>query len=278
MKKETCLITGITGTLGTVVSKILLSNGFNVIGISRDELKQQNFIKHPNLKLYIGDIKDLDSLMEIKERIDCIFHFAAMKHVDVCNNNINEAIKTNITGTQNILNFQKINMVEKVIFTSTDKAFRPLNLYGKTKSVSESLVLQNQNNVVCRYGNVFGSRGSVIYKFLETLKNEKKVYITNKSMTRYYIRKESAANFVINSMSKNGLQIPEMQSTDIITLAKAAAKFLKIKSYDIEIIGNRGDEKLIEELDETHNSENAVKYSLEELIILIGELNAHNRI
>lgn len=270
---STYLITGITGTLGKIVARHLLWNRHRVIGLSRDEFKQSEMFKHDNLKLHIGDIKDFDSICAIKEHIDVIFHFAAMKHVNICNDNMVEAIKTNVTGTTNILNYQEMCNVRQLIFTSTDKAFRPINLYGKTKSIAESIVAGNDGNAICRYGNVFGSRGSVVHKFLSSLRSNHTVEITDPTMTRFFMTQKEAANFVMACEYATGIHIPKMKSTDLSTLAKACAIYLGIDEFDVVIIGNRGKEKIHEEMSEDYNSETAERFTLEELVLMIKDID-----
>lgn len=269
------LITGITGTLGKIVARTLLDRGDTVIGISRDEYKQQLMFKHPNLHMYIGDIKDPHSFKNVRQHVDYIFHFAALKHIDICGLNPWECVATNIYGTQNVLDYMATTCAGKLVLASTDKAFKPINQYGKCKAVAENLVAANEENAICRYGNVFGSRGSVVHKFLATLRYEQKVYVTDPNMTRFFMRQADAAEFVIRCMDEDltGIQIPTMKSTDIETLAIACAKYLGVGHHKMWISGNRGAEKIHEEMSDDHNSYTSERFTIDELVAMIAEVD-----
>lgn len=243
------LVTGITGSLGKEVSTHLLRDPKNeVVGYSRDECKQTFIPQHERLTLYLGDVRDSKRLSEAARGVDLIFHFAALKHVDKLETNPEEAIMTNVMGTMNVLHAQREWNIPRVVLSSTDKAAYPVNVYGASKLISERLVTRNQNNVVCRYGNVLASRGSVIEKFVTSLKEDKSVGITDVNMTRFWITIEEAANFVIKqSQSKSGgLKIPEMRAATLLDIAQATADCLKMQSYDIKHIGGRPGEKVSE--------------------------------
>lgn len=239
------MITGVTGTLGTAVSKRLLEKGYAVVGYSRDECKQATFPKHPSLTLYLGDVRDEKRVIEASRGVDAIYHFAALKHVDKLEENPEEAIETNIRGTQNILHAQRVNKISRVTLASTDKAAYPVNTYGMSKGIAERLVLRNPNNIVCRYGNVLASRGSVVEKFAASLKKSQMVEITDPNMTRFWITIEEAAEFIIqNSLSKGGgLRTPVMKSAPISQLADVVARTMDVKSYAIKECGVRAGEK-----------------------------------
>lgn len=250
------LITGITGSLGAYVSRICLAQNLEVIGYSRDELKQQQFPKHPNLKLYLGDVRDRDRLRFASRKCDTIFHFAALKHVDKLQENPDEALKTNVEGTDNVLAAQRDNGIFRVVLASTDKAVFPINSYGKSKALAEDLVLRNPHNVVCRYGNVLGSRGSVLQTFRDgLLSDEKELVFTDTKMSRFWWTVSDAANFVYNaSIESEGLCIPDQRACSVVRLGVALAKRLKVSAFKTREIGIRPGEKLHEYLDENRCS------------------------
>lgn len=244
-----CLITGITGTLGQAVARILLEDPNNeVLGVSRDEQKQRLLSPHPRLSLHLGDVRDADRIVELSRSVNVIFHFAALKCVDTLEDNVDECIKTNVLGTRNVIAAQFRNHIDRVVLSSTDKAAYPINTYGASKALAEKIVLQNKNNIVCRYGNVIASRGSVIPMFVKSLKSEKKVFITHPQMTRFFIRIEDAAKFVVDQSTEanGGLKIPEMSSARIMDLAESVASLIGVSGYEMKITGMRPGEKIDE--------------------------------
>lgn len=269
-------ITGISGTLGQAVTKILRERGdVKLTGYSRDEFKQSQLPMFKDMTLYLGDIRDQNRVVEATRNADLIFHFAALKRVDMLESNPEEAYKTNVFGTDNILHAQRANNVKRVVLSSTDKACYPINVYGCTKQVAESLVLRNPNNVVCRYGNVLASRGSVIPDFIKNIKAGEPVKITDKDMTRFFIRIEDAAKFVVDSAFSvmGGLKIPAMKATNICDVAKAIGLIYSKPVYFSEV-GKRPGEKLAECLRMDHEggsvfSDTATRYTEEELAELI---------
>lgn len=248
------LITGITGSLGQEFSKLCLDNGHEVIGYSRCELKQSLIPERDGLTLYLGDVRDRVRLVEASRGVDIIFHFAALKQVDTLERNVEEAIATNTYGTENVLNAQRTNSIKKIVLASTDKAVAPINAYGASKMLAERLVLRNKSNLVCRYGNVLASRGSVIGKFYESLKNEKQVYITEDGMTRFWLTIKQAAEFIYSNGfgDATGVKTPEfIKCSPVKMLADAVANTLKRGwggTQRVVYIGNRGGEKLHEQL------------------------------
>lgn len=244
-------ISGITGTLGQTVMRMLMARGHRIIGYSRDEQKQKLLPRFEGLTLYLGDIRDQKRLLEATREADLIMHFAALKMVDVIEENPEEAIETNVIGTQNILHAQRANGIDRVVLASTDKAVYPINAYGASKMLAERLVLRNQANVVCRYGNVLGSRGSILPMLVNSLRNNNTAAITHKSMTRFWITAEKAASFVISSAldtSSGGLKVPDIQSAQVMRVIDAVADHLGITAYSIEDIGIRPGEKIHEDL------------------------------
>ena len=253
------LITGGTGSLGKMLVKIILEKykPSRLIVFSRDELKQfdmaqtYSFERYPCIRYFIGDIRDVDRLNRAFQGVDYIIHAAALKQVPAAEYNPFEAVKTNVIGAQNIINVAIDQKVKRVIALSTDKAANPVNLYGATKLCSDKLFVAGNVYVkrdhsifsVVRYGNVVGSRGSVIPFFL---RHSKKGWlpITDPRMTRFWITLEQGAKFVLWSlehMCGGELFVPKIPSMNIMDLAKAIAPDCELK-----IIGIRPGEKIHE--------------------------------
>lgn len=256
---KTVLITGGTGSFGKKFTKILLAekNPQKIIIFSRDELKQHEMrvagYTDPRLRYFIGDVRDRDRLLRAMHGVDIVVHAAALKQVPACEYNPMEAIKTNIIGTSNVVEAALDAGVKKVLALSTDKAVSPANLYGGTKLVGEKLVIQSNNysagtstRYSCvRYGNVVGSRGSVVPLFLK-MRASGKLTVTDERMTRFWLSLEQGVHFVINcieQMEGGEVFVPKIPSTKVVDLAKAIAP-----EAEIEIIGIRPGEKLHEEL------------------------------
>lgn len=262
LNDKTILVTGGTGSFGkAAIANILKSYKPKAIRIfSRDELKQwemqKTYNSHPKkdlLRFFIGDVRDKHRLTRAMAGSDYVIHAAALKQVPACEYNPIEAIKTNIDGAINVIDAALDNNVIKVIALSTDKASQPINLYGATKLCSDKLFVQANNYrgkhktafSVVRYGNVMGSRGSVIPLFIEQAKSGK-ITITDEEMTRFWITLDQAVKFVLTCfklMQGGELFIPKIPSMKITDLAKAIAPEAKIK-----IIGIRPGEKLHESL------------------------------
>ncbi|PUE67208.1 UDP-N-acetylglucosamine 4,6-dehydratase (inverting) [Arcobacter lacus] len=252
------LITGGTGSFGKKYTKILLEKykPNKIIIYSRDELKQYEMAQEYNdkcMRYFIGDVRDIDRLKKATKDVDLIIHAAALKHVPIAEYNPMECIKTNINGAQNVIDAAIENGVSKVIALSTDKAANPVNLYGATKLASDKLFVAANNLVgnqnikfsVVRYGNVVGSRGSVI-PFFKKLINDgiKELPITDEKMTRFFITLEDGVNFVLKNferMQGGEIFIPKIPSMKIVDMAKALAPNLPH-----QIIGIRPGEKLHE--------------------------------
>jgi len=229
------LITGGTGSLGIALTKRLLDLGAETIRIlSRNESKQlvmESEIASDKVRFLIGDVRDLPRLEEALQGVDIVFHAAALKHVPVVEYNPFEAIKTNILGTQNIIDACLKENVETVIGVGTDKAVSPLSTYGATKLLMEKLFTTAQNYIdkkryrtnflALRYGNVLGSSGSVIPKFIQQIKSKEKITITNLNMTRFSLTMDEALDFILES----------------INLGKGSEVFIpKLKAYSIEVL------------------------------------------
>lgn len=254
------LITGGTGSLGKSLVKYFLDNtkARRIAIFSRDELKQhelRNYFKgDPRLRWFIGDVRDLERLRRAMHDVDFVIHAAALKQVDTGEYNPMEFIKTNVLGSQNVIDASIDSGVKRVVALSTDKASSPINLYGATKLTADKLFVAANNYSykygttfsVVRYGNVMGSRGSVIPFFKELASQGKPLPITDLRMTRFWISIDDAVKFVIQSleiMSGGELYVPKIPSMKILDLAKAVAP----NSEFIEI-GMRPGEKLHEEM------------------------------
>ncbi len=271
-KNKSLLITGGTGSFGKAFVNFLLSEKIplkRIIVFSRDELKQHemsiNFSdkKFSNMRYYLGDVRDKDRLLSAFEDVDIVVHAAALKQVPASEYNPLEFIKTNINGAQNIIECSLRRGVQNVLALSTDKASSPINLYGATKLCSDKLFI-NSNNIrgkknikfsVVRYGNVMGSRGSVLHSFLSQ-KKMGELLITDEKMTRFNILLEDAISMVnwalINSVGGE-IFIPKIPSFYVKDLAKAVCVQSKIT-----IVGIRPGEKLHEEMVSIYDSKNTV--------------------
>lgn len=252
------LITGGTGSFGRKYTDILLQNyePNKIIIFSRDELKQYEMAQeysHKCMRYFIGDVRDKERLVKAMQNIDYVIHAAALKHVPIAEYNPMECIKTNINGAQNVIDASIINGVKKTIALSTDKAANPVNLYGATKLVSDKLFVAANNLVgdndisfsVVRYGNVVGSRGSVIPFFKKLIEDGvSDLPITDDKMTRFFITLEDGVNFVLKNferMQGGEIFIPKIPSMKIVDMATALSPESKHK-----IIGIRPGEKLHE--------------------------------
>ena len=284
IKGKNILITGGTGSFGNKMVETLLPFHPNKIVIfSRDEFKQYHMAKKFSKEKYscmrylIGDIRDYDRLSFAFCDIDIIFHAAALKQVPAMEYNPGEAIKTNIYGAENIIRAAIYNNVKKVIAISTDKAVSPVNLYGATKMCFEKLFIAANNMVgerdicfsVMRYGNVFGSRGSVVPLFLKQSKDNL-FTITDQRMTRFTMTLQDAINFVLNSANKmigREIFVPKLPSYNIEQLAKVINSEAEIK-----YIGIRPGEKIHECMINTHESHNTL--NCDNYFIVLSNKNA----
>jgi len=261
-KNKTILITGGTGSFGKEAVKYFLAKkGIKkLIVFSRDELKQYEMnkkIRSEKIRFFIGDIRDKQRLMIATQGVDYIIHAAALKQVDTAEYNPTEFIDTNIIGAKNLIEVCAQNSVKKIIALSTDKACSPINLYGATKLCSDKLFIAANNYIpdtsfsVVRYGNVEGSRGSVI-PFFKSLKNKSVIPVTSKSMTRFSLSLNQSVKLVdwslLNSIGGE-IVIPKIPSYRILDLTRAINSKAKIK-----IIGIRPGEKIYEEMISSHDS------------------------
>ena len=277
------LITGGTGSLGTALTKRLLTMGVDAIRIfSRNEEKQiqmESNFSDDRLRFLLGDVRDFSRLSRAIEDVDFVFHAAALKHVPKIEYNPFEAIKTNVIGSQNVIDSSVASNVEKVVCIGTDKSVLPLNTYGATKLLMEKIFVSANNYinpekyrtkfVAVRYGNVLGSSGSVIPLMVEQIKQGKKITMTDPKMTRFSITMDDALTFILNA-TKYGkgseIFIPKMKAyviDDVINALK------EIFSYsDIEEVGARPGEKLEENL--INSDEMKFAWEYENLLMIIN--------
>ena len=269
LQNKTVLVTGGTGSFGKKFTKKALELGVKkVIIFSRDELKQYEMKQDFNdnrLRFFIGDVRDQGRLHRAFDGVDIVIHAAAMKHVDACEYNPFEAVKTNIHGAQNIIEAAIDCGVEKVIALSTDKACAPVNLYGATKLASDKLFVaanayvgdKKTSFAVVRYGNVVGSRGSVV-PFFKKIRTTGVLPITDERMTRFWITLEQGVQFVLDNLERmhgGEIFVPKIPSMRVVDLAKAIAP-----ECDIEIVGIRPGEKLHEAMIMEDDARHTVEY------------------
>ncbi|HEJ0338299.1 TPA: polysaccharide biosynthesis protein [Proteus mirabilis] len=260
---KTLLITGGTGSFGNAVLNRFLETDIKEIRIfSRDEKKQDDMRKKYNnhkLKFYIGDVRDYSSILNATRGVDFIFHAAALKQVPSCEFHPIQAVKTNILGTENVLEAAIANSVKRVVCLSTDKAVYPINAMGISKAMMEKVMVAKSRNldsnktVICgtRYGNVMASRGSVIPLFVDLMREGKAITITDPNMTRFMMTLEDAVDLVLYAFQNgnNGdIFVQKAPAATIETLAIALKELLNAPEHPINIIGTRHGEKLYEAL------------------------------
>ena len=260
---KTILITGGTGSLGHALTKKLLNSGVEAIRIfSRNESNQiamESNFDDKRLRFFVGDIRDSERLFSALEDVDIVFHAAALKHVPKIEYNPFESIKTNVIGSQNVIDNSLRQNVEKVICVGTDKAVSPLNTYGATKLLMEKLFVSANNYintekhrtkfVAVRYGNVLGSSGSVIPRFIDLIKKNRPITITDSDMTRFTITMDEALEFILNATifgKGSEIFIPKLKSYEMSTLIESLNELCgEIKQ---EFVGIRPGEKFHETL------------------------------
>lgn len=261
-KDKVLLITGGTGSFGNTVVKSFIDKGLKEIRIlSRDEKKQDDMRKkynNPKLKFYVGDVRDDKRVKEVMTGVDYVFHAAALKQVPSCEFYPLEAVKTNIIGTDNVLNAAIECNVKKVICLSTDKAVYPINAMGMSKAMMEKIfvsrarLLNENQTVLCgtRYGNVMASRGSVIPLFVEQIKASQPITITDPKMTRFLMSLEEAVKLVLFAFEygNNGdLFVQKAPACTVEVLAQALQELFGVEN-EVKVIGTRHGEKLYETL------------------------------
>ncbi len=260
-KNKKLLITGGTGSFGNAVLKRLLDSDLEEIRIlSRDEKKQDDQRKKynsPKLKFYIGDVRDHESVLNAVRGVNYIFHAAALKQVPSCEFHPLEAVKTNILGTENVLEAAISSNVEKVICLSTDKAVYPINAMGISKAMMEKVIVAksraSDSTVICttRYGNVMASRGSVIPLFVNQILKDMPISVTDGEMTRFMMTLEDAVDLVLfafESGNPGEIYVQKAPAATITVLTKALTELMSKSDYPINIIGTRHGEKLYETL------------------------------
>lgn len=262
------LIIGGTGTLGRALTEELLKDeNSQVVCFSRDELKQREseiHFKSPRLKFVLGDVRDRNSLDRVmRSGIDTVFHVAAYKHVDIAEINPEECIATNVYGTINSADCAVANGVKNFVFSSTDKAVDPINVYGFTKALSERVLLRRNATQdvtkfsVYRWGNILGSRGSVLHSFAKSLSDTRSVKVTSRDMTRFWLTIQDAAQFMIGSYKnspESDIMIPDVKAAPLMKVIATLAKILNVHAYSTDVVGLRAGEKLHEVLRSVHTA------------------------
>ena len=256
------MITGGTGSFGnTVLSRFLDTDIRQIIIFSRDEKKQEDMriaLRNPKIKFVIGDVRNYESVVHAMRGVDFVFHAAALKQVPSCEFYPVEAVKTNIVGTENVLNAAIANNVQRVVLLSTDKAVYPINAMGISKAMAEKILVAKSREVTgggpvfcaTRYGNVMASRGSVIPLFIEKIKNGNPLTITDPSMTRFLMSLEDSVDLVLHAFEhgqQGDIFVQKAPASTVSDLATALTQMFK-GSGDIKIIGTRHGEKLYESL------------------------------
>ena len=262
-ENKTLLITGGTGSFGNAVLRRFIDFGFSEFRIfSRDEKKQDDMRKKynsPKLKFYIGDVRDPQSILNATRGVDYIFHSAALKQVPSCEFHPMEAVKTNVLGTENVLEAAIQNGVKRVVCLSTDKAVYPINAMGISKAMMEKVMVAKSRNVdadktvICgtRYGNVMASRGSVIPLFVDQIRNGSPITITDPHMTRFMMTLNDAVDLVLYAFEHgtNGdIFVQKAPAATVETLARAVCDLMGKPEHPIQVIGTRHGEKLYEAL------------------------------
>jgi UDP-N-acetylglucosamine 4,6-dehydratase/5-epimerase len=277
-ESKTILITGGTGSFGAAVLSRLLASSVNEIRIfSRDEKKQDDMRKSlhdPRLKFYIGDVRDKDSLTSAVNGVDFIFHAAALKQVPSCEFYPSEAVKTNILGTENVIDSAIQNNVSKVVCLSTDKAVYPINAMGISKAMMEKILIAktrnfySSNTIGCctRYGNVMASRNSVIPLFVDQILNARPITLTDPHMTRFMMSLEDSVDLVLFALNEGGngeVLVQKAPAVTIEVLVNALKDIFNVPNHPVSIIGTRHGEKLYETLlsrEEMSNAEEVGNY------------------
>ncbi len=274
-KKNTYLITGGTGSFGTnMLNYLLKKNNFLEIRIlSRDEKKQEDLrltLNDERIKFYIGDVRDKKSIEDVFKNVNFVFHAAALKQVPTCEFHPLEALKTNVLGTENVIDCSIDNKINTMVLLSTDKAVYPINSMGMTKALAEKILVsksKNSDTILCatRYGNVMGSRGSVIPLFIKQIKNNLPITVTDYNMTRFMMSLEESISLVNEAFSKGekgDIFVKKSPSVTLKTLIKALQDIFNSKSK-VKVIGTRHGEKLYETLvsrEELYHAKESKKY------------------
>ena len=260
------LILGGTGTLGRALTKYILEHSPNskITILSRDEHKQAQMKREfPKVQFVLGDISDFQSISDAFKGKTVVFHVAALKHVDIMEENPVECWKTNVKGTQNAALASQIWGVKHFIFSSTDKAIDPINSYGICKAFSEKLIFDMNRKgsktkfSVYRWGNVLGSQGSAIPFFAKTLKTERTAYLTDAKMTRFWIPIEWAVHYMLHTFHSasvtNAMIPPTMKTASTLNVIETIAEILEVENYEVVSTGLRPGEKIHEAMVSQHS-------------------------
>jgi len=292
LERKSILITGGTGSIGVALVQVLLKFGPKVVRVfsnDEDELYAlgQKLEAHKNLRLLVGDLRDISRLRRAIENIDIVFHLAALKHVPLCEYNPFEAVKTNVVGTQNLIEVAIAEDVDKVIFTSSDKAASPANVLGVTKLLGEKLITaanyyKGPRKTIfssVRFGNVLGSRGSIIPLLKMQIESYKKVTITDPSMTRFIMPTNRAIELMLKTlkiMSGGEVLVFKMPAVKVADLVEAVVDTHTLKGdykpeeVKVEVVGARSGEKLYEELMSEEEARRAVE--LEDIFVVLPHI------
>jgi len=275
------LVTGGTGSWGyELIRQLLPQNPKEIIIYSRNETSQvamSRTFEDPRLTFHIGDIRDQESIMRACEGVDYVYHLAALKHVPVCEDHPYEALKTNVVGTQNVIEAAIRNNVKKVIYISTDKAANPSNFYGMTKAIGEKLIvyanlLHSDTKFVCvRGGNVLGTNGSVIHLFMSQIKQKNQIGLTDKKMTRFFLTLQDAITLLFKASIESvggEIFVMTMPTCKIVELAEVLIEASGKKDVRIEETGIRPGEKIHEILMSDYESATTVVFDEQYLVIL----------
>ena len=280
----TYVVIGGTGTLGSELMRQILKKEpeAKITCMSRDELKQQMARREfPGVRFMIGDIRDRQALKRALWGTTTVFHCAAMKHIDSCEANPVEAIKTNLIGAINVADVATSCNVNYVVFSNTDKACLPITTYGYTKALAQTCLLQMNQSSRTRYssfawGNIIASRGSVIHTFVDSILESGTVNITDVRMTRFWLRIEDAVRFMLASYKAAPVDravIPPVKAALVTRVAESISRILAVKKLSMIVTGLRGTEKLHEVLETSHEacirSDTCEQYTTEELDALL---------
>ena len=260
-ENKTLLITGGTGSFGNALLRRFLYSDISEIRIfSRDEKKQDDMRKkynNPKLKFYIGDVRDVDSILTVMRGVDYVFHAAALKQVPSCEFYPLQAVKTNVLGTENVLESAIALGIERVICLSTDKAVYPINAMGISKAMMEKVAVaksrESDTTTICvtRYGNVMASRGSVIPLFVGQISAGQALTITDPAMTRFMMTLDNAVDLVLHAFehgNSGDIFVQKSPAATIETLAQALTGLMGVPNHKVKVIGTRHGEKLFEVL------------------------------
>lgn len=280
-KDQRILVTGGTGSWGyELIHQLLPQNPKEIIVFSRNETSQvamSRIFEDPRLIFHIGDIRDKESIIRACQGVDYVYHLAALKHVPVCEDHPYEALKTNVIGTQNVIEAAIENQVKKVIYISTDKAANPSNFYGMTKAIGEKLIvyanlLHSETKFVCvRGGNVLGTNGSVIHLFMNQIKQKNQIGLTDKKMTRFFLTLQDAIRLLFKASVESvggEIFVMTMPTCKIIELAEVLIEASGKSDIKIVETGIRPGEKIHEILMSDYESTTTIVFDQQYLVIL----------